>query len=170
MLCAEEYFRERLGLYWIATQCPGRLAIMARPRAGDWLDSEIDAWRAARVDLVVSLLETEEASDLGLRAAAAMCRQKSIDFHSFPIPDRGVPDIHEARQLASKIARDIAEGRSVAIHCRAGIGRSSLIAACVLICLGVEPGDALGLIKSARGLSVPDTEAQRDWIMAFSPE
>jgi hypothetical protein len=42
-----------------------------------------------------------------------------------------------------------------------------MIAACAMICSGIEAGDALGLIKDARGLSVPDTDEQRDWIVAF---
>ena len=59
------------------------------------------------------------------------------------------------------------DGRSIAIHCRAGIGRSSLVAASVLICLGTRPGEALRLIGNARGVPVPATDDQRDWVMAF---
>jgi hypothetical protein len=33
------------------------LAIMARPRAGDWLDGEIAGWRAQGIGVIVSLLE-----------------------------------------------------------------------------------------------------------------
>jgi len=141
---------------------------MARPRAEDWLEADLDAWKSAGVDQVVSLLEREEVSELGLQAEPDMCREKGIVFLSFPIPDRGVPDIREARHLAETLARDIASGRSVAIHCRAGIGRSSLIAACALICSGGDAHEALQLIKDARGVSVPDTEEQRDWVLAFN--
>jgi hypothetical protein len=42
-----------------------------------------------------------------------------------------------------------------------------MIAACVLICSGIEAGDALARIKTARGLTVPDTGEQREWVMAF---
>ncbi len=42
-----------------------------------------------------------------------------------------------------------------------------MIAACVLICSGVEASEALARTKVARGLTVPDTEEQRDWVMAF---
>jgi len=42
-----------------------------------------------------------------------------------------------------------------------------MIAACALICSGIEASDALARIKNARGLTVPDTDEQRDWIMAF---
>jgi hypothetical protein len=44
-------------LHWFEFQAAGRIAIMARPRADDRLESEIGAWKSAGVDVVVSLLE-----------------------------------------------------------------------------------------------------------------
>jgi protein-tyrosine phosphatase len=144
------------------------MAIMARPRADDWLESEIAAWRDSGINVVVSLLVSEEASELGLQQEAELCRSNGIEFHSFPIEDRAVPPSRQAvTTLAGFLATGMAEGRSIAIHCRAGIGRSSLIAACVLIHSGIEAKAALALIREARGLDVPDTEEQRDWVIAF---
>jgi hypothetical protein len=31
-------------IYWINTPWPGRLAIVPRPRGGDWLEEEVGAW------------------------------------------------------------------------------------------------------------------------------
>jgi hypothetical protein len=153
-------------LHWI--EMPGGLAIMARPRADDWLEVDITEWKTAGVDMVVSLLERDEVSELGWQREAELCRSSGIEFLSFPIPNRGVPENGaDVLQIASSIAGGIADGRSVAIHCRAGIGRSSIIAACALICSGIEAGDALARIKAARGLTVPDTDEQRDWVIAF---
>ena len=153
-------------LHWIET--PGRLAIMARPRADDWLEADVAQWRASGVDQVVSLLEREEVAELGLQRESELCRARGIEFVSFPIPDRGVPDIRLTLGIARSIADGMAGGRSIAIHCRAGIGRSSVIAACAMICSGVEANEALALIRAARGVIVPDTEEQRDWIIAFA--
>lgn len=152
-------------LHWI--EAPGRLAIMARPRADDWLEVDVAEWKASGVDLVVSLLEREEVSELGLQREAELCRACGIEFISFPIPDRGVPDIQQASDIARSIADGIAGGRSIAVHCRAGIGRSSMIAACAMIYSGIEAGEALALIRAARGVIVPDTDEQRDWVVAF---
>lgn len=158
----------RAQLYWIDWPMTGRLAIMARPRAGDWLDDEISGWRAAGVDVVVSLLERDEVGELGLQREPALCREQGMTFLSFPIADRGVPgSVREALVLARQIEREIGEGRAVAIHCRAGIGRSALMAACALVCLGAGPAPALEAIGKARGVSVPDTEAQILWVSAF---
>jgi protein-tyrosine phosphatase len=155
-------------LHWIAIQAPGRIAIMARPRAGDWLEMEINAWKSSGVDVVVSLLEHEEVAELGLQREAELCGSCGIDFMSFPIPDRGLPaSRQEASRLARSLAAGLRDGRTIAIHCRAGIGRSSVIAACAMILSGSEAEEALALIAAARGLIVPDTDEQRDWVVAF---
>lgn len=66
----------------------------------------------------------------------------------------------EAKAVAEAIAARLNEGKAVAVHCRAGIGRSSLIAACVLVLFGLTPAGAFNLIGNARGLKVPDAEGQ----------
>lgn len=78
-------------LYWIPGPWRGRLAIAGRPRGGDWLTDEARGLRRAGVDLVVSLLEADEASQLGLADEAAALRAGGLGFISFPISDRGIP-------------------------------------------------------------------------------
>jgi len=151
-------------LYWIDTDQRQRLAIMARPRAGDWLDDEIAHWKDSGVEQVVSLLERDEIDDLGLGREAARCGESGIVFLSFPIPDRGVPGAGDAMRFAAIVANS---GKATAIHCRAGIGRSSIMAAAVLISSGVDADIALSAIEKARGLPIPDTDAQRDWVMTL---
>lgn len=151
-------------LYWIEADAGPKLAIMARPRAGDWLDDEITHWRRSGVEIVVSLLERDEIDDLGLAAEAAVCAQNGIIFRAFPIPDRGVSDARDAMRFAAAIAAD---AKAVAIHCRAGIGRSSIMAAAVLINRGVTPEAALSAIQKARRVPVPDTDAQREWVLTL---
>jgi predicted protein tyrosine phosphatase len=156
------------GIHWIKIPTAGRLAIMARPRAGDWLSEEIARWKNAGIDVVVSLLETREVTELGLQREAEFCRSGGIEFISFPIPDRGVPvSESKTKELVSSIVAHISAGRSVAIHCRAGIGRSPVIAACALALAGFDTGPAFSLIARARGLYVPDTDEQRDWVSGF---
>jgi len=155
-------------VHWIETQTAGRLAIMARPRAGDWLDDEVTGWRMEGIDIVVSLLDAEEVSELNLEREAGLCEERAIEFISFPIPDRGVPaSLRDTAVLARSMALWLGEGKAVAIHCRAGIGRSSLIAACALVCSGTSPDTVFEIIGKARGVSVPDTEGQRDWVVSF---
>ena len=151
--------------YWIEAPGVPRLATMARPRAGDWLEDEVAHWARSGFGMVVSLLAPDEIDDLQLGMEAALCRRNGIEYRSFPIPDRGVPDdVGAARCFAAEIAET---GKAIAIHCRAGIGRASIIAALVLIWRGMGAEAALHAIEKARGLPIPDTEEQRAWVLTF---
>jgi hypothetical protein len=147
-------------VYWIDLPAGARLAIMARPRAGDWLDDEIAGWKAEGIGVIVSLLEAGEVKELGLRREAGLCHHLDMELIAFPVPDGGVPaSTRETMALAEAIVARRNEGKAVAVHCRAGIGRSSL--------MGLTPGMAFHLIGEARGVKVPDTEGQRDWVDMF---
>ena len=151
-------------LFWIPGPWPGRLAISARPRGGDWLEDEAKSWRRAGIDLVVSLLENEEASQLELLDERTRVEDSGIEFMSFPIRDRGVPDsTPEAISLLTRIVDALEAGKSVALHCRQGIGRSGLIAAGVLIVSGIAPQEAIRMVTQARGTPVPETTEQILW-------
>jgi hypothetical protein len=78
-------------IYWVAEVLGGKLAILARPRPGDWLEDEIQDWKRQGIDVAVSLLEEAEASSLGLEREAHLCREQGIEFISFPVPDMQVP-------------------------------------------------------------------------------
>jgi protein-tyrosine phosphatase len=133
------------------------------------LADETAAWRAAGIDVLVSLLEAEEEVQLVLDGEAAAAAASGIDFRAFPIPDRGVP---ASRDLVAELADDIIDaldtGKNVAVHCRQGIGRSGLIVAGVLVAAGKDVPGALRTIKESRGLDVPETDEQRHWLREFS--
>jgi hypothetical protein len=78
-------------LFWIDGPWTGRLAISPLPRGGDWLEDEIRAWRDAGVEVVVSLVTPDEASDLELEREPEICEAHRIRLMSLPIVDRGVP-------------------------------------------------------------------------------
>ncbi|MGA2149841.1 MAG: protein-tyrosine phosphatase family protein, partial [Bryobacteraceae bacterium] len=116
-------------LFWIPGPWTGRLAIVARPRGGDWLDDEASGWRRAGLDVVVSLLEEQEAAQLGLEREDQAAASNDVRFLSFPIADRGAPaSTQGAVALLKDMIRALDAGKNVAVHCRQGIGRSGLIA------------------------------------------
>lgn len=156
-------------LYWIQSIGAGRLATMPRPRGGDWLRDEIVSLRADGVELLVSLLTPYETGELELQAEAALCGAFGIELISYPIEDMRVPpSLSATRELAARLLAALQAGRGVAVHCRAGIGRSSTIAACVLVAAGLTPEDAFARISAARGITVPDTEEQQAWVEQFA--
>ena len=158
-------------LFWIPGPWPGRLAVASRPRGGDWLEGEINGWRKAGLDVVVSLLEEVEAAQFELSHEGDVAESKGVRFISFPIPDRGVPaSTREALFLFSEIASALGEGKGVAVHCRQGVGRSGLIAAGVLLTSGMGVDHALEVVSAARGEAVPETPAQLQWVKHLPSE
>ena len=152
-------------IYWIEVTSCGRLAIVGRPRAGDWLADEISDWKASGLTHIVSLLEAFEVRETGLLHEPQCCARAGLDFESFPIPDRGVPtSVPAVRTLWVGLAGKVRDGQAVGIHCRASIGRAGLIAAGVLAQLGIPLEEAWRRTSVARGRPVPDTEEQRQWL------
>lgn len=152
-------------LFWIPGPWRGRLAIAPRPRGGDWLGDEAGAWRRAGINVVVSLLEAQEAAELGLDDERQAAQHQAIGFISFPIPDRGIPAAAEAAvAVIGLIVAQLDAGKNVAVHCRQGIGRSGLGASGVLMSSGIKAAEAMQIVSTARGVSVPETLEQRRWI------
>ncbi len=155
-------------LRWIQEIAPMRLAFGPRPRGGEWLAEDIAQWRAAGVDAVVSLVESAEERELALEEEPLFCRTYGIEFLSFPIKDRSVPASPDAvASLVDWVVSDLRRGLGVLIHCRVGIGRSSVIAACVLHALGHKHDLLFSILSRARGVPVPDTPAQVDWVRRY---
>ena len=144
------------------------MAIMPRPRGGEDLRNEIAALRKDGIDVLVSLLESDEIRELELEDEAVLCAEYGISFLSHPIRDRGTP--HSKSEFSSLIERLLNEMRarkSVGIHCRAGFGRTGITAACLLHGLGLPANEIFPKLSEARGVSVPDTEEQSKWVQAF---
>lgn len=156
-------------IYWIPGPWAGRLAILSRPRRGDWLTDEIQGWRDSGVQVVVSLLCEDEALELGLGEEADLVHRSGLRFIGFPIEDYSVPPSGEAlRELLTELQELLNQGKNVGVHCRGGIGRSSVVAACLLVNSGEGVEDSFQLITKSRGVAVPDTIAQREWVGDFA--
>ncbi len=152
-------------LYWIDGPWRGKLAIAARPRGGDWIADEIASWRGSGVDVIVSLLTAEEERDLNLDAEEQYSEADGMVFISFPIADRSAPESQaDASRLIEKLNSRLTVGENVVVHCRQGIGRSGLLAACLLITAGRSPDLAIAHLSAIRGAAIPETAEQSRWI------
>jgi protein-tyrosine phosphatase len=156
-------------LYWVDGPWPGKLALAARPRGGEWLADEISGWKSAGITHVLSLLTPEEEKDLDLRKEAAEVSAQGMKFLSFPIPDRQVPNSEsELAAVLGNMDAFLSSGNKAVVHCRQGIGRTGLVAACLLVAKGVRPESARAQLSAARGVAVPETPEQSKWIDHYS--
>lgn len=161
----------RAELYWISDAPCGRLAIMPRPRAGDWLADELASWKAAGVDIVVSLLDDNEIAELALQQERTLSESIGLVFVSYPIVDRSVPSsIDDFLSLTDQLYAQLSNNRGIGVHCRMGIGRSSLVAACLLVKSGFSTAQAFASISRDRGIDVPDTNEQIERVQSISEQ
>ena len=157
--------------YQIEGPWRGELAIVPRPRGGDWLDDEIRAMKDGHFDVLVSLLTRDELDEFDLASEADLSHMYGLRFCEFPIPDLGIPQsLTAARKLIDKLRSALEAGEKIGIHCRQGIGRSGLIAAALLVASGVDPDTAFRRVSAARGLAVPETVEQKQWVRDLSRE
>jgi hypothetical protein len=145
----------------------GFLAVSAHPAQFGNAAMMIRDMATGGVRQVVSLLQPDESRELGLGNEAALVIEQSMEFVSFPIPDLGLPgSIDDFAGLSQKLFHQVEAGINTLIHCRAGIGRSGLLAAAVLLHGGRSVQQAFMQVTQMRGCQVPETEQQGDWLLA----
>jgi len=126
------------GFTWLK---PGRLAGTPQPGLLTDLDLDLEALRRVGVTVLVSLTETPLAID--------HLDQRGIRGLSLPIPDMGAPSMEDAAELCRQVAGLLEAGEVVALHCKAGQGRTGTMLAAQLIWEGQS---ALEAVERARSL------------------
>jgi protein-tyrosine phosphatase len=128
------------------------------------------ACKKAGVNVILSLLTAPEIADLELQAEPEYCQELGIEYLSHPVRDMHVPESPpEALALIGTLEDRLNQGNNVVIHCWGGIGRSSVVAACLLICHAMTLEAAFDLISSIRGHVVPENHRQREWVEKLVP-
>lgn len=154
-------------LWTVRTEGGGQVSITPRPRPDEWLDLDLRLLRESGVDDLVSALTGPEADELGLGAEQATAGGAGLGFHRLPITDMHVPgDTRAFLAMLGPVADRVRDGRHVAVHCRASIGRSGIIASLLLTLNGWDPQDAMTHLSALRDRTVPETADQRAWVLA----
>lgn len=112
------------------------------------------------VSAVVDL--REEACDDG----DALARHGVALLH-LPTPDLAPASQPMLRRGVAFVLPRLEAGETVLIHCQHGIGRSALLALCVMVARGMAPLDALAQAKARREIVSPSPqqfEGWREWL------
>lgn len=145
----------------------GTLCIMPKPD-GYNLTEAVAHFHLLGINRIVSLLENHEIKRFGLEQESTLCERRGINFTHFPITDSQLPRDPKTFQLLVKgLHAELAQGANIAIHCRAGIGRTGILAACILRRDGYDPDTAIQMLSHARGFPMPETDSQYDFILDF---
>lgn len=163
------YWIDPAGFHPSAAGTPPRVAIVPCPPGGPRLPEAVRGLRALGLDTLVSLLSEEETGILRLEQEAQLCREAGLGFHWLPISDHSIPDsLDEFSSLIELLHWELRAGKAIGAHCYAGIGRSCMLVACLLCAEGLAPAEAFDRISDARGVRVPDTWLQTQWVEHFA--
>ncbi|MCA9670333.1 MAG: ATP-binding cassette domain-containing protein [Myxococcales bacterium] len=136
---ADDAFERRVqpgGFHWIL---PRQLGGTQQP--GLLYDRQAELQALGRLCAVLVTL-TEEPPD-----AEELARYGMRSVH-FPIEDMGVPELTAAADLCREIDSWLGDGKSTVLHCRAGLGRTGTMLACVLVYRGENVVRAIDRVRS----------------------
>ena len=136
------------------TFCPGKHDRAAS--TGAWardLSADLDAIAAWGARLVLTLNEEAELVALKVPHLGEEIRGRGIDWRHLPIRDYSVPNEAFEKQWETD-GRDIRAllrgGGDVLVHCKGGLGRAGMIAARLLVELGMTPQGAIREVRRVR--------------------
>lgn len=136
------------------TFCPGKHDRHAH--TGAWernLDIDLDFIAAWGARLVLTLVEPAELTALKVPNLGEEVQRRGLDWRHLPIADYSIPgETFEQQWLTHgrEIRALLRQGHDVLVHCKGGLGRAGMIAARLLVELGMDPTEAIRSVRRAR--------------------
>jgi protein-tyrosine phosphatase len=144
----------------------GRPSYPDEPPAPGTVELGVRDWRAAGVDLVVSLIEDWEVPRRAPGLFETLGRH-GITLVRFPVPDFGVPaDAAAFARLLAEVRGRLGEGGGVLAHCNAGLGRTAVFLGALLRASGFG-GDPVAEIRRVYRPNAMERDIQEAFVRGF---
>lgn len=127
----------------------GELAAMAMPdgRPGDWRQL-----RELGIGAVVNLTFHRHGSEGP--------EEHGLDYLHLPIEDFEPPAAEQVDRFVEFCDRELEADRALAVHCRAGRGRTGTMLACYLVHRGMDADQAIDFVRSVRRGAIETAEQE----------
>lgn len=129
--------------------------------------TSIRTWGAA---IWLNLMEDQDLKSVNLDPSyfADAITSSGFEYIHYPIVDGSIPDsestIYWHDHLSYRLHDQLRNGQNLLIHCRGGLGRTGMIAARLLVEMGLEPSLAVKTVRIARAGAIENIEQER-WCM-----
>ncbi len=150
------------------TFCPGKYD--PHGHYGAWsrdLDADLQVIADFGAGTLVTLLRDYELELLHVPSIGDAAKRIDLDWYHLPIQDVGVPEERfEARweTAGPALKRKLSAGECLVLHCRGGLGRTGLVAARLLIEMGLQPKVAIKQVRRARSGAI-ETRKQEEYLL-----
>lgn len=145
------------GIWWVV---PGLLCGMSRPGLMTDADTQYDSLAEAGVRWLICLEERCEYP-------VAQARAYDIAHVHIPVTDMAPPSFNQAVDLCRQAEQPIRNNEGIAVHCRAGLGRTGTALALILTWFGDAADVAVAKVRRTHPLAI-QSEAQLRFIHEFA--
>jgi len=148
----------------IFTPCPGTKGVSLR--------ESVEQLKQAGSVAILTLMMPDEMARNNVENLPAICEENNLLWFHLPIEDDQAPaQLFEDRWLGAKsrIMDLLQSGKTLAIHCKGGTGRTGLMAAIILMHSGVQRAEAVKRVQAVRPRSLT-LEPHQAYINRLSSE
>lgn len=145
------------GAWWLAC---GQLCGMSRPGLVASRETQFQALAEQGVSQLICLEEQCVYPTQGLR-------ELGMAHYHFPIVDMSVPTFSQAVDMCRLTAPELDAGRSIAMHCRGGLGRTGTMLAVLRVWQGDPPSSAIDQVRTAKPRAI-QTDPQICFVHDFA--
>ena len=130
-----------------------------------------DVWPSYQdknINLVLVLTEQQEYLVYARMDLPEFYRSNGLEVLHIPVPDFGVPTDHEIWENGlDKVAEAARDGKNIAVHCLAGIGRTGTFLACLAKeTLGLEGREAIKWVRESLPGAM-ENDYQEEYVVGF---
>jgi len=128
---------------------PDRLGACVNPYVSQ---SAVTQLKDRGITMLVNLHERPDQKDI--------LEQLQAQTIHLPVPDSHAPTAAQLDTGVAAISEALEQGKRVAVHCGAGLGRSGTLIAAYLVSQGAAPDDAIAQVRGARPGSIETLEQE----------
>ncbi|MFC4636885.1 cyclin-dependent kinase inhibitor 3 family protein [Deinococcus hohokamensis] len=167
---------------WVPTALwPGRLGLTFAPgkqgpsvyqpgvtHARD-LQADMQTLMFEGAHVIAPLIEPFEYGILGIERYDEVAGASGLSVAAYPIPDGRAPvDSAGFGAYLEGLLEHLLNGQVVVVHCRGGLGRAGLVAACLLVQMGLDPDASIRLVRHTRSPHAIETAEQEAFVQHFA--